>query len=487
MGDKHSHVAELSRHRERAAALLGELSAHETNCEDIGDVCDVALTTLATLLPDAEVVALRLSDAANAPATLVAATKPMPRCFHDDASGGPSFGTHEQTHRLVSAHGEVGTLHVEWNHAAPRQLDALPFFSASIGPMLERVRGGPRPMALLEYIADVLAKLEVPLLLLDETGTLVISSRGFEDLFQSQPSPGTSLEALVDAEGFSGKRLQTRPQVWDGRLISANQRHVSITSVPVDSPALHARGWILILQDTEQLKELEHQIAHAEKLATIGQLAAGVVHELNNPLTSIAVYSEHMREAALAENRPKAELARIERIVESTDRIRRFTQSLVAYARPASGPPRPVQIEGLIDEALGFCEHVIRQADAMARVQIEEGTPPVLGVRTSLHQVLINLITNACHAMPAGAGQLRIRARGIGDRVEIRVEDNGVGISSEQQARVFEPFYTTKGEGRGTGLGLGIVRNIVEKHGGAIHVESQLGLGATFVVTLPSS
>ncbi len=246
-------------------------------------------------------------------------------------------------------------------------------------------------------------------------------------------------------------------------------------------------GVMAIGRDLSEVRELEEQVVQAEKLATLGQLAAGVVHELNNPLTSISVYSEHLLKTRSEAGAEDEELERIRRIVRSAERILRFTRDLVAYARPATEAADLLSMHQVVDQAIVFCEHVIAESGVEVCKSYATNVRNVSAVRGQLHQVFINLITNACHAMPHGAGRLHVAVdESADDHVEVKIRDNGAGIPADQQGAIFEPFYSTKGEGKGTGLGLSIVRNIVRQHGGQIHVSSVVGEGAVFVVRLPA-
>jgi signal transduction histidine kinase len=231
-------------------------------------------------------------------------------------------------------------------------------------------------------------------------------------------------------------------------------------------------------------------MVQAEKLASLGQIAAGVVHELNNPLTSIVAYTDYLIRKVSARkdaNEPASidESDRLARIADSARRMLRFTRDLVSYARPSSEVPVPVSMHLVIDQAIAFCEHVI----ADAQVTIGRVFAPHLGLvrgkPEQLAQIFVNLITNACHAMTPGGGTLTITTHDDGESIEITVTDTGHGIAPEHIAHVFTPFFTTKTSGAGTGLGLAIVKSIVDGHGAKIRVTSAAGEGATFTITLP--
>jgi two-component system, NtrC family, sensor kinase len=244
---------------------------------------------------------------------------------------------------------------------------------------------------------------------------------------------------------------------------------------------VHARA----TADARDLRALSSHMMQAEKLASLGQLAAGVVHELNNPLTSIVAYTDWLIRKQGPGGDPDS-LERLRRIGESSSRILRFTRDLVAYARPSSEVPVLVAIHNVIEQALAFCEHVIAEHGAHVERGFAESLPPVRGMPEQLAQVFVNLFTNACHAMPKEGGRLVITsAAGTDQRVVVTVEDNGHGIASEHYGSIFTPFFTTKGDGRGTGLGLSIVRNIMDNHGAEIRAERGPDGGAKFVLSFP--
>ncbi len=261
---------------------------------------------------------------------------------------------------------------------------------------------------------------------------------------------------------------------------------IVINTASVLAPDGEIDAVIAIGRDLTELRELENQMIQAEKLATLGQLAAGVVHELNNPLTSISVYGEYLLRKGERAGHEPADLEKMRRIVESADRILKFTRDLVTYARPTTEEPAFVRVRDVVEQSLLFCDHVVAELGARVVRRFECGDARVYGVKGQLHQVFINLITNACHAMPEGAGELVVTIEADEDDfLTITVADNGIGIPEPQREKIFEPFFSTKGEGKGTGLGLSIVRNIVQQHGGTISVGANGDAGSVFVVRLP--
>jgi signal transduction histidine kinase len=294
-----------------------------------------------------------------------------------------------------------------------------------------------------------------------------------------EPRLITLLLAGLDGSEHSGQEISLMRHS-DGALLRA----VFNTSVLRRADGT-IDGVIAIGQDRERVRSLERQVIQAEKLATLGQLAAGVVHELNNPLTAIDVYGHYLVQVCARLGEPEdAEKAR--KVVDAAARIQKLTRDLMSYARP-SGEMEPVAINEVVRQALVFCEHLIGRTEARVELRLGEGLPRVPAIRTQLHQVLINLITNACHALPAAGEKLRISTAlsPTGRELRVEVADSGVGIDALDQEHIFEPFFTTKKEGKGTGLGLSIVKNIIEGHGGQISCLSRVGEGTSFLFTIP--
>ncbi len=285
-------------------------------------------------------------------------------------------------------------------------------------------------------------------------------------------------------------------------------------AITLTSALAHARAHADAAEARASVHELTRRMAQADKLATFGQLAAGILHDLNNPLTSILAYTDVLlRKHALRASRDNGDprddgedTERLRRIHASANRLIDLTRDLVSYTRPSSGEVRiPVDVHKSIDQAILFCEHEL--VHARARIERHYGPPAiVLGAPPQLVQIFVNLVTNACHAMPDGGGAVTVTTsvapgpvhagEAPGSFVRIVVEDTGHGIPAEIIPRIFAAFFTTKGEGRGTGLGLSIVRSLVEAHGGDIYVErtgvsasapSEAGsrVGARFVVSFP--
>jgi two-component system NtrC family sensor kinase len=267
----------------------------------------------------------------------------------------------------------------------------------------------------------------------------------------------------------------------------------SFSVIPVRGPGGKPVAVLAAGHDLTALRALQSQVLHAEKLATVGQVAAGVAHEINNPLTSIQMCVEAvLRKATLAaEGRlpnvfEPTDVARLEKIREGAERIRKFSRDLTTYARPSGRELEQVCLNDVVDHALSFCEPVLFETKAALVRELELELPLAWLVRDHIMQVVTNLVSNAAQALRVDGGHVTVRTfMGGKSSVGLAVSDDGDGIPPEDQPHVFEPFFSTKPAGRGTGLGLTVVRNIVFAHGGQITFQSKLGSGTTFVVSLP--
>jgi signal transduction histidine kinase len=232
----------------------------------------------------------------------------------------------------------------------------------------------------------------------------------------------------------------------------------------------------------EELRTTQKQLLQSEKLATIGQMAAGIAHELNTPLTYI------MGNLELLEAQPAnpAQREMLASIAVGAERITSLAQRLLAFSRPAQEEPVDVAVNEVVERSLELCHYQILKGGVLLRKELAESLPRVKGVPNQLEMALINLVINAVHAMEGG-GTLQVATAARDGQVEITVADSGQGIALEIQPTIFEPFFTTKPEGKGTGLGLSTVLMIVERHKGRIDFTSAPGAGTTFRITIPIS
>ena len=232
----------------------------------------------------------------------------------------------------------------------------------------------------------------------------------------------------------------------------------------------------------ESLRQMQARLAHQEKIAELGRVAAQVAHEVKNPLTGLQLYSMHMK-SKLADRMSETELQLADRIIETINHLSQTVEQIVNFARPLSLARRPVDLNRVVSDLL----ELLGQQVACARVEtcVELWPGPVRGRldESSLRSALTNLIVNALQAM-TGGGRLTVRTACDGGRLRVEVADTGVGMSREQVARMFEAFYTTKA--KGLGLGMPYAKKVIEEHGGEIGVESSPGEGTRVTVQLPA-
>lgn len=248
------------------------------------------------------------------------------------------------------------------------------------------------------------------------------------------------------------------------------------------------RAAIAVGQDITRMEMLERSIEQSEKLASIGQFVAGIAHEMNNPLTAITAYGEYLRGLLRRGGELPANTGeKIDQIVLAGERIQGFVQSLLGLARPTTGQRRPLDLNQVVRDAVRLCHYDLSNASVEVVSHLAEDLPAVDGTASELQQVFINLFVNASHAMPETGGALTIRTEPTETAVRVIVADTGSGMPPVVKARIFEPFYTTKSEGKGTGLGMSIVKKILDAHHATVGLESTPGQGTTFTLEFPRS
>ena len=237
------------------------------------------------------------------------------------------------------------------------------------------------------------------------------------------------------------------------------------------------------LRIEKQLQETHLQLLQSEKMASVGKLAAGVAHEINNPLGGILIYASLMLED-MPEDDPKRE--DIKRIVQETTRCKEIVKSLLEFGHQSGPKFEPVDVNRAIVDGLFFLENQAIFHNIEIIKDLDPFLPRIMGNASQLKQVFMNMVVNAADAM-SGNGKLTIQTRLTEDEsmVQVAFTDTGMGIPEENMSKIFDPFFTTKEVGKGTGLGLAVCYGIVEKHGGRIEVESKVGEGTTFRIFLP--
>jgi PAS domain S-box-containing protein len=284
-------------------------------------------------------------------------------------------------------------------------------------------------------------------------------------------------EVVAGRQNFASLEVRVRNKQGEWRRLRC---HFS----PFFTEAGKIDGVIMSGRDVTDLKRLEEQLIQAEKLAAMGQMLAGVAHELNNPLTAILGVTELLRDGADVEDNTKRQLDLTHR---QARRAARIVQNLLEFSRPAAPQKKPVDVNSLIERTLQLHEHSLRRNNIEVDYEPHVDLPPVIGDANQLIQVFLNLVSNAEQAIREVRenGRIQIRVGRIGGHISVTFQDDGVGILPESLPRLFDPFYTTKRPGGGTGLGLSICMSIVREHGGSIDVETLPAGGSAFTVYLP--
>jgi two-component system NtrC family sensor kinase len=240
-------------------------------------------------------------------------------------------------------------------------------------------------------------------------------------------------------------------------------------------------GRLLIVNDLTERVSLEDQLVQAEKLSSIGLLAAGVAHEVNTPLAVITSQAQMLMRQLPVED-PQSRT--LDKIIRQAFRASEIVNSLLKFSRLSSSEYNDLDLNKVIQETLSFLEPMLRASKIVLNLQLTPDLGPVYGNAGRLQQVFMNLIVNARDAMPFG-GELTLATEAENSTVRVEVGDNGVGIPADHLQKIFDPFFTTKSTSRGTGLGLAVSYGIIREHSGKVQVESQVGKGTTFRLEFP--
>ncbi len=375
----------------------------------------------------------------------------------------------------------------------PEGSDEIGELAASFNEMLENLRRATEIRRRKELLENVLEKVKESIIVYDPDGIILSFSRGAEETFRVPASevlgkPSTVLGeeraeifAQVHAGTFTAGEVRLRSR--DGRYFPA-----LMSVFPLRNERHELLAFVEITQDLteERLKgRLQQQLMQSEKLAATGQLAAGVAHELNNPLGNILLYGK-----LLLEDLPPADpkVRNLHQIVENTLRCKRIVKSLLDYAKESEVHMTLQDVNEITESSVQMLQNEMRLRDVACRLDLAPGLPRVSCDRNQVQQVLINLIQNAIQAVEDRGEIVVTTALGPEEgAVRITVMDNGPGITPDVLSHIFEPFFTTKPSG--TGLGLSICYGIVDRHHGRIWAESPTpanGHGAAFTVELPA-
>ncbi|HYY43037.1 MAG TPA: ATP-binding protein, partial [Pyrinomonadaceae bacterium] len=351
---------------------------------------------------------------------------------------------------------------------------------------------------LKEFNESIIESINVGLLAVDPEGRITGCNSALEELLgvRRDEATGQHVEDLF-AEDFTETLAQVLgADAWalgdvrhiyklhtatrDGRSLILN---IAIAPLRRTASGEHT-GALVVLEDVTGRVRLEEQLQQREKLSSIGLLAAGVAHEINTPLTGVSSYTQ-MLLGMLAETDPKHAL--LQKINRQTERATGIVNNLLNFSRTGTVTEfGAVDLNHVLDDTLQLLEPQLRQSQVEIERAYDLKLPPAYGNSGKLQQVFTNLLLNARDALPAG-GRVTLSTESDGDHVTVHVADTGIGIAPENVARIYDPFFTTKGVGRGTGLGLAVSYGIVQEHSGHITVHSAPGRGTTFRITLPTA
>jgi PAS domain S-box-containing protein len=274
-------------------------------------------------------------------------------------------------------------------------------------------------------------------------------------------------------------------KVWVGEIENRRKDgspfHTELVISPIVDGNDHIVGFMGAHRDITEQRILEQQLFRSQKMESIGTLAAGIAHEVGNPLTSISSLVQVIQRTT-ADEFAKEKLGLIK---DQINRIARIIRDLVDFSRPSAYVIKPTDLNKVVREALNIVQYGKKVKDIAFTLELSDDLPSLPVVPDQLAQVFINILMNAVDSLDGRPGSIWIQSRANEDHAEVLVKDTGKGIDPEDREKIFEPFFTTKAVGQGTGLGLWVSYGIVESFGGDIEVESELGKGSTFKIKLP--
>ncbi len=329
-----------------------------------------------------------------------------------------------------------------------------------------------------EKLNTIVSAIGGGIVLISKAGTIQWANQMMTDM-AGMDITGKSCEDLCPdcnaSETFAKDSIDT---IIVSNLFGQKDKYFQITTAPVTGEGGEVHGYIRLIQDVTEIKKMEEQIIHSEKLASIGRLAAGIAHEIGNPLTSIFSFVQILREMEVEEFKKES----LETIYFHINRISEILKQLSGFSKMPAGEPKKCAINDVIDTSINLIQYD-KKAKAISIVkELSPSLPEVVVDGNQLSQVFVNLTLNAIDAMPDG-GALTVRSMTKGNDIIIHFQDTGTGIPKEDLNKIFDPFYTTKE--KGTGLGLAVSYNIVKKMNGTLSVESDIGTGSVFTITIP--
>ncbi|RMG97056.1 MAG: PAS domain-containing protein [Deltaproteobacteria bacterium] len=395
---------------------------------------------------------------------------------------------------MTAPAGRVGYLFVRYRMEPEWSDRDLRFLARLAGQIAYGVANGVLALetrALAEYREMLLDQSSVLIVSLDADGRIVTWNRAGERLLGVAVSEaigrvfGRDVAQVVSPAAFEAAQARMRAEgscALEAVVLDADGHEVPLHlegRALAGGEGVAASVWVGL--DLRARRKLEAQVLRSQKLAAVGVLAAGIAHEINNPLSGVVGYAQLLVER---DDLPEDVRIRLRRILDSARRCQRIVEGVLLFSRKrGTGDFASVDVRDVVDRVVRLGEYQWRMRNARI-VRDPDESVVVRGDADRLEQVVLNLVANAVDAMPRG-GTVRVGVRTEGDRAVVEVQDAGVGIDPDVLPRIFDPFFSTKDVGKGTGLGLAISYGIVEEHGGTIQVESKPGEGTRFAVLLP--
>jgi two-component system, NtrC family, sensor kinase len=333
---------------------------------------------------------------------------------------------------------------------------------------------------------EVVDAISPALCIVDRSGAIRRANRAFADLVNAPPASliGRPWQAFVPPE-WASELQRSLDQQGVGREVElrTGERSYAVSAVPISST--DRSTVVLLFDDQTERRRLQDQLIQSEKLSAIGQLIAGIAHDLNNPLASVLGFADFLTEVPQVPANIREPLSVIR---EEAERASSIVRNLLGFARKQEHHRRPTALKPLLDATFVLLRNQLMTHRVEATMEIEPDLPMPDIDPNQIQQVFVNLINNAAQAIASTGrpGTIQVRARRWLDGVAVDIIDDGPGMSEALATQVFEPFFTTKAEGEGTGLGLSISQGIVKEHGGRIMLSTEEGKGSTFSVQLPT-